>query len=89
MFGFDEPDPSLCDSCVFAYYVGGGSIGTGTVSGGWKNYRQRYCPKPPEGEEGQPVGRSIHTSGYQSCKYYQKKQPTIEERLEMKEMEER
>jgi hypothetical protein len=66
--GFTKPNPSLCDSCIFASKVGGGS-----VSIGHETYEQRYCPKPPIGKEGTLEGRAIHADGYQECEYYKKR----------------
>jgi len=66
---YSEPNPSLCDSCIFAYFCEGGSASVGD-----KHYRQRYCPQPPPGKEGQPWGRAIHSGGYNECNYYKQKE---------------
>lgn len=67
-FEYAKPEPSLCDSCIFASNLAGGS-----VSIGYNTYQQRYCPKPPVGREGTLEGRAIHASGYRECSYYQPK----------------
>lgn len=53
---FDKPDPSLCDSCQYAYIIEGGS-----VSWGDKTYQQRYCGK---------LHIAIHGSGKQTCEHH-------------------
>lgn len=72
-YGFDKPEPSLCDSCVHASGLGGGTVTIGSMSGVAKTYQQRYCPKPPKGQEDKPMGTAIHTHGYNECEYYSKK----------------
>lgn len=70
MFKWEKPKPSLCDNCKSSYFLEGGSVGITSLNSPTKNYRQRYCPKPPQGEEGKPRGRAIHMGGYDECKYY-------------------
>ena len=59
---YTAPTPSLCDSCKFANYIEGGSIGIGS-----NQYRQRYC------SEILVNNRSIHTVGYLKCNYFKDK----------------
>ena len=61
--GFDKEEPSLCDTCKQAYYLGGGFV----FSGG-KTYRQRYCGLTNKHGH----GRSITGLGYQECEGYVK-----------------
>ena len=50
------PAPSLCDTCLHAYNVPGG-----TVFVGGSCYDQRYCGK---------LTIAIHTGGKQVCEHY-------------------
>lgn len=62
---FQELKPSLCDRCLFAYNIRGGSVGIhNTVTGEYKEYPQRYCSN-----ENLPKEQStcIHFAGYQEC----------------------
>lgn len=61
---YTKPEPSLCDSCKFAYFMSGGSVSIGSVSNDLKMYRQRYCNYPIKG--------NISISGYQECELYGK-----------------
>lgn len=51
------PEPSLCDTCQYAYNVAGGS-----ASWGGRSYQQRYCGGPPT--------IAIHGGGRQECEHY-------------------
>ena len=66
-FGFSLPAPSLCDSCQHAHFVAGGSVGVGMTTGGYLEFRQRYCDAPEVVSTGTGV---IHTSGRQSCEFH-------------------
>ena len=72
MSDYDKPKPSLCDSCIRAYFMEGGSVGIG-IDNISKNYRQRYCNYPPEDKpRDAKIGRALHMSGYQKCSGYTK-----------------
>ncbi len=55
------PAPSLCDDCIYAYHLQGGS-----VSWGRKTYRQRYCDA---------LTKAIHDSGAAECGSYKQRAP--------------
>lgn len=57
----EAPKPSLCDNCIHAYKVPGGSITIESTDGVVKSFPQRYCPKR---------GISIHTRGKEKCKWH-------------------
>jgi len=61
-FGFDVPEPSLCDTCVYAGEVGGGS-----ASFGGKTYAQRYCSRPEIIDRRESC---LHSSGKQTCEFH-------------------
>lgn len=56
VFEFEKPEPSLCDTCKYAYNLNG-SVGIGYIS-----YIQRYCDK---------IVTAIHTFGYNECFHYE------------------
>lgn len=58
---FHKEDPSLCDTCKRAYYMGGGIVAYGD-----KVYRQRYCRLTNKHGH----GRAISGRGYQECEGY-------------------
>jgi len=47
------PKPSICDGCLYAYYLTTGSAGFGDL-----NYMQRYCAIMP---------KSLHQGGVKDC----------------------
>lgn len=66
----DKPEPSLCDSCQFAYEVPGGFVSIQNILSGWiQTYKQRYCPYPLSPEK--TDSRNIIISGFAECEYYQ------------------
>jgi len=67
---FEKPEPSLCDNCKFSYYIEGGSCGITEIGKPAVNFKQRYCPKPPEGKENTNMGRAISMVGYRECQHY-------------------
>lgn len=67
---YSKPEPSLCDTCTRTYFLEGGACGIND-----KTYKQRYCPHPLPGQP--KTGRSIHSSGYQECDGYNRKQKVI------------
>ena len=64
---YDRPSPSLCDTCIHANHLSGGSVTLGLMglSVSSKTYRQRYCSALHIG---------IHDSGKQLCDKYIKKE---------------
>jgi len=60
--GYLIPKPSLCDICIYAYYLEGGF-----VSIGHENYHQRYCDKKTI---------AIHTEGLNDCEFFKDKNLT-------------
>ena len=65
---YSTPTPSLCDTCIHAQHVAGGSVTVGGSGGPVLHYRQRYC----SARLSPAAGRSIHTSGFQECAFYSK-----------------
>ena len=68
-----DREPSLCDHCIHAYEVEGGSAGMSGPNGPI-DVKQRYCPKPPPNSKNPDIeGRAIHFGGYQECEYYEQR----------------